>query len=241
MKRLFAFLLVLTTSIALPQTQELKERTQTTPQAPRALANNEATYQKLRTIRVSPEVVLVSAFRLKREGAIFTFKSGAFYLLEPVNGKTTGAVFMGDAVLSVNPPIEVEQRYLSILAKDHEFEEQFTEAVFRFTDGTEDEIRKAAAKDAAPASGDAAGLLDSNRQQLKKRLKENLDVRLLEDLLSSQPGGKFIAFIKGRKYGNRLIFDVDPHGVISYQPDPPPIFRAGPRIQRTFLLAPEEV
>ena len=107
MKRLFAFLLVLTTTIALTQTQELKERAQISPQAPRALANNEATYQKLRTIRVSQEVVPVSAFRLKREGAIFTFKSGAFYLLEPVNGKTTGAVFIGDAVLSVNPPIEV--------------------------------------------------------------------------------------------------------------------------------------
>ena len=206
MKRLFAFLLVLTTTIALTQTQELKERAQISRQAPRALANNEATYQKLRTIRVSQEAVPVSAFRLKREGAIFTFKSGAFYLLEPVNGKITGAVFIGDAALSVNPPIEVEQRYLSILAKDHEFVEQFSEAVFRFTDGTEDEIRKAAAKDVAPASGDAAGLLDSNRQYLKKRLKENLDVRLLEDVLSSQPGGKFIAFIKGKRYGEPVNF-----------------------------------
>ena len=241
MKRFFPAFLVLIISAGLAQTQELKERTQLAPQTPRASANNEATYVKLRNIRVSQEVIPVSAFRMKREGAIFTFRNGAFYLLEPVNGKITGAVFIGDATLSVNPPTEVEQRYLSILARDHEFVEQFSEAVFRFTDGTEDEIRKGIAKDAAPVSGDAFGVLDDVKHELRKKLKDNLDVRLLEDVLSSQPGGKFIAFIKGRRYGGKLVFDVDPHGVVSYQPDPPPIFNAGPRVQRSFSLAPEEV
>src|SRR5215813_12920847 len=100
MKRFFFPVLILTLSAGLAQTQELKERTQITPQTPRALANNEATYVKLRNIRVSQEVIPVAAFRMKREGAIFTFRSGAFYLLEPVNGKVTGAVFIGDATLS---------------------------------------------------------------------------------------------------------------------------------------------
>ena len=242
MKRVFFSVLILILSAGLAQTQELKERAQITPQTPRALANNEATYVKLRTIRVSQEVIPVAAFRMKREGAIFTFRSGSFYLLEPVNGKITGAVFVGDATLSVNPPTEVEQRYLSFLAKDHEFVEQFGEAVFRFTDGTEDEIRKGAAKDGvAAAGGDASGVLDGVKNQLRKKLKDNLDARLLEDVLSSQPGGKFITFIKGKRYGGKLVFDVDPHGVVSYQPDPPPIFTAGPRVQRSFSLAPEEV
>src|SRR5947209_2120522 len=244
MKRFCLFclsFLVLIVSAGFAHTQELKERTQLTPQTPRTLANNEATYVKLRNIHVGQEVIPVAAFRMKREGAIFTFRSGAFHLLEPVNGKITGAVFIGDAILSVNPPTEVEQRYLSFLAKDHEFVEQFNEAVFRFTDGTEDEIRKGLAKDAAAGSGDASGVLEGVKHELRKKLKDNLDARLLADVLSSQPGGKFIAFIKGKKYGGKLVFDVDPQGVVSYEPEPPPIFNAGPRVQRTFSLAPEEV
>ena len=241
MKRFFFSVLVLTFFSGLAQAQELKERAQITPQTPRALANNEATYGKLRNIRISQEVIPVAAFRMKREGAIFTFRSGAFYLLEPVNGKITGAIFIGDGTLSVNPPTEVEQRYLSFLAKDHEFVEQFSEAVFRFTDGTEEEIRKGTAKDVVAVISDASGVLDGVKNQLRKKLKENLDARLLEDVLSSEPGGKFVAFIKGKRYGGKLVFDIDPHGVVSYQPDPPPIFNAGPRVQQPFSLAPEEV
>lgn len=242
MKRHLLSVLLLIVSAGLAGTQELKERAQIAPQTPRALANNEATYLKLRNLHVGQEVVPVAAFRMKREGAIFTFRSGSFYLLEPVNGKITGAVFIGDGTLSVNPPTEIEQRYLSFLAKDHEFVEQFGEAVFRFTDGTEEEIRKGAAKDPSPAAGgDASGVLDRVRNELRKKLKENLDARLLEDVLSSQPGGKFTAFVKGKRYGGKLVFDIDPHGVVSYQPDPPPLYTAGPRVQEPFSLAPEEV
>src|SRR5579864_2418252 len=95
------------------------------PQTARALANNDAVYQALRNIKVSSEVISVNGFRMKRDAGIFTFRNGAFYLLEPVNGKVTGAVFIGDAAFGLTPPIEVERRYLRFLAKD-EFVEQFS-------------------------------------------------------------------------------------------------------------------
>jgi hypothetical protein len=213
-----------------------------TPPTARAMANVDPTYLKLRAIKPG-EAVSVNGFRLKKEAGLFTFKSGTFYLLEPINGVCTGAVFIGDASFSINPPTDMEQRYLSILAKDHEFVEQFNEAVFRFTDATDAEIKKAALPpETAAVGGDkAAGLLKENQQQLKTRLKENLDVRLLQDLLSSNPGGKFVAFIKGKRYGGKLIYDIDPQGVVSYFPDPPPHEAAGPRVQEFFSLAPEEV
>src|SRR5205807_760756 len=62
-----------------------------------------------------------------------------------------------------------------------------------------------------------------------------LDVRLLQDIISSERGGKFIAFIKGKKYSDKEIFDVDPHGVVSYLPVVPL------QSQELFSLAPEEV
>ena len=226
------------------QSQELKVRAQfasypAVPPTPRALANLDPTYLKLRAITPG-QAVTVNGLRLRKDAGIFTFKNGTFYLLEPINGVCTGAVFIGDASFSLTPPTELEQRYLSILAKDHEFVEQFQEAVFRFTDGTDADIRKAAAP-ASPASGNPAGVFKEVQQQLRTRLKENLDVRLLQDLLSSQPGGKFVAFIKGKRYGGKLIYDIDPQGVVSYFPDPPARERAGPRVQDFFSLAPEEV
>src|SRR2546425_3905796 len=72
----------------------------TAPSAPRALANNDAMYVKLRNIRVGEDTIPVKDFTLKRDAGTFLFKSGAFYLLEPVNGKITGAVFLGDATFT---------------------------------------------------------------------------------------------------------------------------------------------
>src|SRR5262249_18799965 len=176
-----------------------------TPPAPRALANNEPSYLKLRNIKLGSEIVHVSNFTLQREAGVFTFRSGTFLLVEAVNGKITGAVFLGDGGFALTPPVDVEKRYLAILTKGQPFQEQFTHAVFRFTDGTEEQIRKAAATSDTAESGDAAGLLSDLQQQLKKKLKYNLSARLLEDVLSSRHGGKFTAFIKGKKYSDKIV------------------------------------
>jgi len=43
-------------------------------------------------------------------------------------------------------------------------------------------------------------------------LKYNLDARILEDVLSPEAGGLFVAFIHGKKYNDKEIFVIDPHG-----------------------------
>src|SRR5260221_7705378 len=110
------------------------------------------------------------------------------------------------------PLAEVERRNLAILTKGQPFEEQFTGAMFRFTDGSEEEIRKAAVTDSSALAGDPGNLLNDVQQQLKKKLKDNLSARLLEDVLSSARGGKFTAFIKGKRYSDKTVYDVDPRG-----------------------------
>ena len=195
----------------------------TTPTAPRALANNEPTYLKLRNIKLGTETVRVNNFTMKREAGVFTFKSGAFQFVEPVNGKVTGAVFVGDGSFALTPPIELEQRNLAILTKGQPFEEQFSGAVLRFTDGSEEEIRKAGTSDNSPV-GDAGGLLGDVQNQLKKKLKDNLAARLLEDVMSQRPGGKFIAFIRGKKFSDKMVYDVDPHGAFAVAPEEVSLF-----------------
>ena len=220
---------------------QLKDRAQQIEQksdddtAAGAKANNDPLYVQLRHLTVQPQGIPVKDFTLKRDAGTFVFKSGSFHLLAPVSGKITGAVFTGEATFSIKPPIESERRYLAILTKGQPFEEEFSGAVFRFTDGTEEEIKNAAAKDAPSAGGDPNGLFSDIQQQLRKKLKENLDVRLLQDVMTSEAGGKFVAFIKGKKYSDKEIFDVDPHGVVVYSPVVPL------QPQSLFSLAPEEV
>ncbi len=182
--------------------------------SPSIKGNNEDSYVKLRNIKVGTEVIHVKDFTLKKDAGIFTFRSGAFTLLEPVNGKVTGAVFTGDGSFALNPPTNLEKRNLAILTRGLPFEEQFSGAVLRFTDGSEAELRKAADQTSG-SSGDPAGLLGDVQQQLKKKIKYNLSARLLQDVISTSPGGKFIAFIKGKRYSDKMIYDVDPHGAMN--------------------------
>lgn len=206
-------------SLAAQTLESRPQQNQAAIPAPRALANNDATYLKLRNIHVGQEAIRVSNFAFRRDAGTFLFRSGVFYLLEPVNGKITGAAFIGDGEFALKAPIEVERRYLAILTKGQPFEERFTSAVFRFTDGSEDDIRKAGTADSSQASGEASSLLADIQQQLRRKLKDNLSARLLEDVLSSRPGGKFTAFIKGKNYSDRIIYDVDPHGSGPVKPE----------------------
>jgi Peptidase family M1 domain len=176
-------------------------------------ANNDDTYVKLRNIKVGTETIHVKDFTMKKDAGVFTFHSGVFTLLEPVNGKITGAVFSGDADLALTPPTSLEKRNLAVLTRGLPFDEQFSAAVFRFTDGTEAELRKAAVQDPA-SSGDAPGLLADVQLQLRKKIKYNLSARLLQDVMGTAPGGKFIAFIKGKRYSDKMMFDIDPHGAV---------------------------
>ena len=189
------------------------------PAAPRALANNEPTYLKLRNIKLGTETVHVNNFTMKREAGTFTFKSGAFQFVEPVNGKITGAVFIGDGSFALAPPIELERRNLAILTKEQPFEEQFSTVVLRFTDGSEEEIRKGGTADNIPGGGDAAGQFEDIQHQLKKNLRHNLTARLLQDVMSGHAGSKFIAFIKGKKYSDKIVYDIDRHGAMGVSPE----------------------
>ena len=213
MKYMAARVVALVVFYCLTITSAMAEVPQSSPSS-LSRANNEESYVKLRNIKVGTETVHVKDFTLKKDAGVFTFHSGVFSLLEPVNGKITGAVFTGDATFALNPPTTLEKRNLAILTKGLPFEEQFSSAVFRFTDGTETELRKAALQDSA-SSGDAPGLLADVQFQLRKKIKYNLSARLLQDVLNTSPGGKFTAFIKGKRYSDKMIYDVDPHGAIS--------------------------
>jgi hypothetical protein len=171
-------------------------------------ANSDPTYIALRNLGLGSEAVRVSNFDLKRDAGTFRLNSGTICFVAPVNGKVTGAVFGGDGVFLLLPPNETERKSLKFLTKEEEFNEKFERLVLRFTDSTYDEIKKAGTP--APGSCDAGPLKDS-QSTTRHKIKHNLEMELLAEVLSPEPRGIFFAFIHGKHYDDKEIYSLDPN------------------------------
>jgi len=170
--------------------------------------NSDPTYQALRNVALSGEAVTVSNFELKRDAGTFHLHSGTVCFLAPVNGIVTGAVFVGDGNFVLDPKQDSERKSLKLLTKEDEFSEKFEHLVMRFTDSTYDEIKKSGS--AATGSCDA-GLLKDSQNVTRHKLKHNLEARLLEEVLSPQPRAFFVAFIHGKHYNDKELYEIDPN------------------------------
>jgi len=168
--------------------------------------NSDPIYQQLRNLALGGEAVSVSNFELKRDAGTFHLRSGMVCFVTPVNGKVTGAVFTGDGTFVLDPPSESERRSLQLLTKENEFSETFSQAVLRFTDSTYEDIKKGGS---AASGGCDAGLLKDVQNTSRHKLKTNTEARILEDVLSTEPGGYFIAFIHGKRYSDKEIYQID--------------------------------
>ena len=170
--------------------------------------NSDPNYVALRNITLGSESVSVTNFDLKRDAATFRLKSGTVCFVPPVNGKVTGAVFVGDGTFLLAPPTETERKSLKYLTKEDEFNERFERLVLRFTDSTYDEIKKAGT--AASGACDAGPLKDS-QNTTRHKIKYNLESRILEEVLSPEPRGLFFAFVHGKRYDDKELYQIDPN------------------------------
>lgn len=179
--------------------------------------NANATYQQLRGLMPGGEIISVNNLELKRDAATFTFHNGDFAFLGEVNGKITGAVFIGQGHLHITPPTAQERHNLAIVSKAEEFDEDFDQVILRFTDGSEAELRKGSTGKGIEAPFYASAMKDFRGFQ-RNKLHANLDLRLLQDVLSPAKGGLFIAAVHGAK-NPHLIFTIDPNGVGDVAPE----------------------
>ena len=178
---------------------------QTTP-------NSDGLYQQLRNIVLQPTGLTIQNVTLKRDAATFQLNSGTLCFVAPVNNKVTGAVFVGDGKLLLEPPIASERASLSVLSREKVYVETYDTLVLRFTDATYDEL-KSAGKPASAACD--LGPLRNSAKAMRKDLNYNLDARILQDVASTEPGGLFVAFVHGKHYDGKTLFIIDPHGAPS--------------------------
>ena len=169
--------------------------------------NADPTYQALRNLALSGEAVRVDNVELKRDAGTFHLHSGTVCFVSPVNGRVTGAVFTGEGNFVLDAPPS-ERSMVKLLTKEDEFSENFSQMVLRFTDSSYEDLKKLGA---SGASGCDSGLLKDSQHTTRHKLKDNLEARILEDLLSSTRGGLFVAFIHGKRYNGQELYEIDPH------------------------------
>jgi hypothetical protein len=184
--------------------------------------NAQNTYAALRADLPGAESVTVKDFTLAREGGVFHFDQGDFYFYSPVEGKVTGAVFVGKGRFDLTVKDVGEQRSLALLTKSAGMAQDFTTLVLRFTDGTADEIRKASAGAGAQPDGHVRAAGEDLAKGFRKELHENLELRLLADVVGGGNRGSFFlaSFHMGNALtGKNVLFIVDPEGTFHSSPD----------------------
>jgi hypothetical protein len=188
--------------------------------------NTDPVYQSLRQLGKTEQdfagsYAVVNNLLLKRDAANFMLKSGELYFITAVEGKVTAAVFIGDGELSLTPPTEIEKHSIKIFTGEGSITEPFTHLVLRFTDKTFDEIKSspnATMKTGGPGANQARGMYRDNQDLLRKRLRDNRELRTLYDIYNPARDGFFAAFIDGKHF-NKLIFLLEPLGVQGATPE----------------------
>ena len=196
-------------------------------------ANQDPVYQSLRQLGKGEDFTgsyaVVNNLKLKRDAAVFTLKSGELYFITPVEGRVTAAVFIGDGELSLVPPTEVEKNSIKIFTGEGAITEQFTKLVLRFSDKTFDEIKSspnATMKTGGPAASQARSAFRDNQELVRKRLRDNRELRILFDVYNPSREGFFTAFIDGKRF-SKLVYVLEPLGVPGATPEEVALFSYG--------------
>ena len=162
----------------------------------------EATLAQLSKVRLDKtQIYSVRDITLNRDVLSISLNRGAIAFTEAIEGKITGAVFIGSGDILAIPPDAIEKKQLFRYTKSALLSEHFEAAVFRFTDGTWEEIQKEL-KGHAPETVDAADLEALLRWESEvQRRAAFLNGRILVDLLGSKAHPFFLAQIEGAGLG----------------------------------------
>jgi hypothetical protein len=187
--------------------------------------NTDPGYQALRKLGEAQdftgEYAQVSNLALKRDAATFTLQSGELYFLPPVEGRVTGAVFVGEGELSLTPPVDWEKRSLAFFTGGPSITERFTKLTLRFTDKTYQEVKaspQAKFGTNGPQAARARDIYGDNQSLLRKQLRTNMELRTLIDLYTPERPGFFVAFVGGKRF-EKLVFQMDPLGIPEVSPE----------------------
>jgi hypothetical protein len=174
------------------------------PAANPASGDARALYQALNELRVdSARVYYVHELNLRRGPVSLTFVEGKLAFLAPLEGRVTGAVFIGRGHVIAMPRDPAERRSLAQFLGVPLLDQLFSRAYLRFNDDTSGAIERQLQHAGTQATSDAA-LADSWNSVIAN-LNPWHSRRILYDWLSVNPRPFFYAGLGGDVTG---VFDV---------------------------------
>lgn len=135
----------------------------------------------------------VTNLTVKKDTMTLLLKQGTLFLMKPIAGEVTGAAFVGDGEASMTPPNRSVRYMLNKYSGAETLKEPFTEAVFRFSDGTDRLLLAQAKADPAGAAqaGRAAEIFQSRNSWMDGTRELHFESEFMESRLSNTPGMDF--------------------------------------------------
>jgi Peptidase family M1 domain/Carboxypeptidase regulatory-like domain len=184
-----------------------------------AFANADPVYRQLRALGLG-ETFRFDNFTLTWDAATFQFQKGALTFLSPVNGVVTGAIFIGEGHFNLKPVTPLDARELSRRTGGAEVNEDFTEAVFRFTEKARLNLLPGLGDRTEPGS-EAAAVLRNWRERMRQRRDQalgftqyllqgetidNVDADVLAAVYNGAHPEFFNAYLRGKKHKDLRFF-----------------------------------
>lgn len=172
--------------------------------SPFSLPGPKELYTSLQAIRVDGASVYgVHDLTVRRDGVSFTFSEGKLAFLQPVNGRITGAVFVGRGRVFTVPPDPAERASLARFLKVPLLDAEFWQGYFRFGEETASEIQRELHDQKAVSGSDMD--FTNGWNPIVANLNSTSSLRVMEALLSSDPSSYFYAALNSTAFG---FFDV---------------------------------
>ncbi len=202
-------------------------------------------YDQIKNVSLDEEKVAeVEGIILKRDVAIFRLNKGKICLFEPIDGKITGAVFVGEGIFEFLPPTEIEKNQLRKFTDHETLNEEFEELYLAFSDSTGIELEHKLNFSAGEVPEKFTSIKDDCPKRSMEETGKNLWVRLLADIVADSMSklnypdrydGFFYAEIKTKDLG-RLFFTFDPKEVeeISLEKPTAHVLMRGPDLVCSF-------
>ena len=160
-------------------------------------------YSQVKSFSLGGGSITVHALSFNRDRAQMTF-SGTFYFSTPVEGRVTGAVFVGKGKILVPvPPNDFEKENLKRLLGVDALESNFDTAVMRFSDDTFERLSQKPASTVTSGTAEASvhKLATDMDARILKETGANLAARVALSILNQEKPGFFFANFDGGDRG----------------------------------------
>lgn len=168
------------------------------------------TYEEMRALSPDPErTATVENLFIRRESAEILLAEGQLTFLQPVGGRTIGAVFVGSGEFRLIPPLAVEREQLVRYFDESTIREPIKSLVILFADSTETELMRSVEFGPGEPSDDAKGVIREAIKFLVDEKTSYFTPSVIGPILNGSETGLFHLHIKPER-GDPLYYRFDP-------------------------------